>query len=112
VVVPNVPCELSIEGAQQIVIEKQDVDMFTVPNLRGVVDRLGAQQCVVYGVVTEICVWFAALGLLKAGRAVTVVTDAVETLNALHSERVLGEIVAAGGRLARVDEVLAAGYRP
>ena len=65
----------------------------------------------VVGVVTEICVWFAALGLLRAGRAVTVVTDAVETLNTGASERVLGDIVAAGGRLSRVDAVLAAGYR-
>ncbi len=52
------------------------------PNLARVVERLGAEWCVVYGVVTEICVLSAVRGLLRMGQAVTVVTDAVETLRA------------------------------
>ena len=51
-------------------------------------------------------------GPIESGPRLTVVTDAVETLNTGASERVLGDIVAAGGRLSRVDAVLAAGYRP
>jgi len=105
VVIPNRPCELALDGAQQIVIEKQSVDAFTVPNLARAIDLLDAQHCVVYGVVTEICVLFAARGLLRAGRAVTVVTDAVEALKAEDSERALAEIVAGGGKLARVAEI-------
>src|SRR4051794_11188769 len=54
VVIPNAPCDLSIEGAQQIIIEKQHVDVFTAPNLAKVVERLTADRFVVYGVVTEI----------------------------------------------------------
>ncbi len=105
VVVPNRPCDLALEGAQQIIVEKQSVDAFTVPNMTRVIDMLGAGHCVVYGVVTEICVLFAARGLLRSGRAVTVVTDAVKALNPGDSARALDEIVAAGGKLASVAEI-------
>jgi nicotinamidase/pyrazinamidase len=111
VTVPNRECEIPLAGAHQIVLEKQHVDMFTAANLPRILVALGAEQCVVYGVVTEICVWHAALGLLKTGRGVTVVTDAIETLKAADSQRALGEIVALGGRLARVEDVEAR-YRP
>ena len=105
VVVPNRPCDPALEGAQQIIVEKQSVDAFTVPNMTRVIDMLGAGHCVVYGVVTEICVLFAARGLLRSGRAVTVVTDAVKALNPGDSARAFDEIVAAGGKLASVAEI-------
>lgn len=111
VTVPNRECEIALTGAQQIVVEKQNVDMFTAVNVPRILDAFEAEQCVVYGVVTEICVSHAALGLLKTGRGVTVVTDAIETLKTEDSQRALGEIVALGGRLARVDDVEAR-YRP
>jgi nicotinamidase/pyrazinamidase len=103
VVVPNVLREIPLEYSQ-IILEKQNVDVFTAVNLRPLLDRLGAEQCVVYGVVTEICVWYAALGLLKTGRQVTVVTDAIQTLQAKDSAQALSEIAAAGGRLARAAD--------
>jgi nicotinamidase/pyrazinamidase len=60
---------------------------------------------VVYGVVTEICVLYAVRGLLKTGKQVTVVTDAVEALSAEASARALEEVRAGGGRLATVSEI-------
>jgi len=104
-VVPNRACELAIDGAQQIVVEKQTVDVFAAPNLHRVVERLNADWYVVYGVVTEICVLHAVRGLLKTGKRVTVVTDAVETLRAEDSARALEEVCAGGARLARVADV-------
>ena len=104
IVIPNRPCPLDLGGAQQIVVEKQHVDVFTAPNLQRVIDLLAADRFVVYGVVTEICVLFAARGLLKSGKPVVVVTDAVETLNPADSARALAEIVAAGGSLARTAD--------
>ena len=105
VVVPNRACELAPEGARQIVVEKQTVDVFAAPNLHRVVERLNADWYVVYGVVTEICVLYAVRGLLKTGKQVTVVTDAVETLRAEDSARALQEVCAAGARLARVADI-------
>ena len=72
-----------------------------------VIERLQCDRCVVYGVVTEICVLWAVRGLLKAGRQVVVVTDAVETLKAEDSARALEEMCAGGARLARVSEICA-----
>jgi len=100
VVIPNRACELSIDGVHQIVVEKQTVDVFLARNLARVIDQLQCAQCVVYGVVTEFCVLYAVRGLLKAGRQVTVVTDAIETLKAEDSARALEEMRAAGATLA------------
>ena len=89
--VPNRDGELAIEGAQQIIVEKQHVDVFTAPNLAHVIERLAADRFVVYGVVTEICVLYAARGLLKYGKPLTIVTDAVAPLAGEASERALAE---------------------
>jgi len=105
VVIPNHPCEFAIEGAQQIVVEKQTVDVFTAPNLHSVLALLNADAYVVYGVVTEICVRYAVRGLLETGKPVTVVTDAVETLRAEDGARALEAVCAAGARLARVSDI-------
>jgi nicotinamidase/pyrazinamidase len=106
VVIPNRNCPLPVEGAQQIIVEKQNVDVFTAPTLSRVIERLNADRYVVYGVVTEICVLFAARGLLKTGKPVTIVTDAVETLKAEDSTRALNEIRSLGGAIARLSEVV------
>jgi nicotinamidase/pyrazinamidase len=105
VVIPNRECPLDVAGMQQIVVEKQNVDVFTAPNLSRALDRLMADRCILYGVVTEICVLFAARGLLTSGRRVVVVTDAIESLNPADSKRALDEIVAGGGTLAHTADI-------
>ncbi len=107
IVVPNRECILRVEGARQIVVEKQTVDVFQAPNLLRVTDLLGARHCVVYGVVTEICVLYAARGLLRTGRSVTVVADAIAELDAANSKKALDEIRAAGAVVANVSAVCA-----
>lgn len=107
VVVPNRPGELAIDGAKQIIVEKQTVDVFAAPNLARVVEQLGGDRYVVYGVVTEICVLYAVRGLLKLGRPVTVVTDAIESLKAEDSERALEECRRGGALLVRTSEICA-----
>jgi len=97
----------SLETAAQIVIEKQSIDCFTNPNLRPLLDLLRADRFVVYGVVTEVCVRCAALGLLKTGSEVELVTDAVRSLNN-QSERETTELFQAhGGKLTTVAAVMA-----
>jgi nicotinamidase/pyrazinamidase len=103
VVIPNRDCQ--IEPAAQMVVEKQTVDVFQAPNLARVVEALGAESFVVYGVVTEICVQFAARGLLKMGKRVTVVTDAIKELGPTDT---LEQLAAEGAKLVTVSELLAA----
>jgi nicotinamidase/pyrazinamidase len=105
VAIPNRECDLPIAGAQQIILEKQTVDAFATVNLGRIIELLGAERYVLYGVVTEICVLHAARGLLKTGKPVVVVTDAVEGLKAADSERAFEEIRAAGGTLTTIADL-------
>jgi nicotinamidase/pyrazinamidase len=110
VVIPNRACDLAgalaNDGAQQIVVEKQTIDAFAAPNLNSILKLLQADRYVLYGVVTEICVLYAARGLLKTGKPVTVVTDAIEGLKAEDSHQALAEIQTAGGTLSVVAKVV------
>ncbi len=99
------PPETILGGSGQILIEKQAQDCFSNPDLPGVLERLGAERYVVYGVVTEYCVRLAALGLLKTGAKVEIVTDAIVGLDAGAAARALAEIQSAGGTLTTAAEV-------
>jgi nicotinamidase/pyrazinamidase len=105
VTVPNLDSAPAIDGARQIVLEKQTVDVFHTRHIHALLERLDAAAYVVYGVVTEICVLSAVRGLLETLKPVTLVTDAIETLNAQDSVRAIEEMRAAGVKLARVSEV-------
>jgi nicotinamidase/pyrazinamidase len=99
VVVPSTPGGYEIEGAQQIVVEKQWIDVFAGGNLASVLERIDADRWVVYGVVTEYCVRGAVLGLLKLGKPVEVLSDAIQALDAAAGSAVLEELAARGAKI-------------
>jgi nicotinamidase/pyrazinamidase len=111
VTVPNeatasLPDDLS--RYQQIVLEKQTLDIFQSAHADRLVKRFGPEvDFVVFGVVTEHCVRFAAKGLLERGRRVSVVRDAIETLGSDDGNRTIAELQALGARLITTDEALA-----
>ena len=82
---------------QQIIIEKQTLDCFSNPKLSPLLAELNADRYVVYGVVTEICVRLAIFGLLKTGKRVELVTDAVKALDDSAANKMVAEFLAAGG---------------
>ncbi len=90
----------------QIIIEKQQLDCFTNPNLRPLLDLLQADRFVVYGVVSELCVQFAAFGLLQTGARVELVTDAVKSLAADAEEEMMQRFVAHAGILTTTDKII------
>ena len=93
---------------QQIILEKQTLDIFETRHADALVERLGnAAEFVVFGVVTEYCVSCAVKGLLKRGRRVAVVRDAIATLAAEVGEKTLAEFRGLGARVVTTDEVLA-----
>jgi nicotinamidase/pyrazinamidase len=104
VVVPNRDGLPETAGAAQIIVEKRTVDVFETRTIAPLLERLAADRCVVYGVVTEVCVWHAARGLLRLGKPVTIVTDAVEALRPDAGERALAELHKAGAALATVGQ--------
>jgi nicotinamidase/pyrazinamidase len=103
VILPNTPGVVDTESAQQILLEKQTFDCFTNVNLARLLDQLGAERYVVYGVVTEICVRLAAWGLLKPGKRVELVSDAVRSLSDAASANMTNAFLAAGGVLTTVS---------
>jgi nicotinamidase/pyrazinamidase len=92
---------------QQILLEKQTLDIFQSRHVGKLVERFGEDiEFVVFGVVTEYCVRFAAKGLLDRGRRVSVVEDAIETLKAEDGARTLAELRGLGARFISTDEAL------
>jgi nicotinamidase/pyrazinamidase len=106
VVIPTAPGDYDIRGARQIIVEKQQLDLFTNPNLPRLLEELDAARYVVYGVVTEYCVRCAAMGLLATGRPVELVTDAIQSLASEDAERTFADFREGGGRLTTVAEVI------
>ncbi len=104
--VPNASCTVGIDGAQQVILEKQQLDCFTNMNLQVLLDRLNADRYVVYGVVTEICVKFAAFGLLRTGKPVDLVTDAVRSLTEEAGSGTFRDFAAAGGGLTVAAKII------
>ena len=111
VTVPNEPaCTLprDLSQYQQILLEKQTLDIFQSRHADELVKHLPEDaEFVVFGVVTEYCVRFAAKGLLERGRRVSVVEDAIETLKAEDGERTAAELKTLGARFITTQQALA-----
>ena len=101
-----VPADLS--PYQQILLEKQTLDIFESRHAEELLKRLGPDvEFVVFGVVTEYCVRFAAKGLLGRGRRVSVVRDAIETLSSEDGNRAITELETLGAKFITTDQSLA-----
>ena len=97
---------------QQVILEKQKLDVFSNPNTDRLLERLASftkkdAEFVVFGVVTEYCVQCAAKGLLDRGKRVALVTDAVQTLDPAKGKQTLDELAGRSARLVTTDQVLA-----
>jgi nicotinamidase/pyrazinamidase len=92
---------------QQIILEKQTLDIFETHHADELVERLGnGAEFVVFGVVTEYCVSCAVRGLLKRNRRVSVVRDAIETLASEVGNKTLDELQNLGATLVTTDGIL------
>src|SRR5207248_592646 len=61
----------------------------------------------VFGVVTEYCVRCAADGLLRRGHRVSIVKDAIQSLDEKNGREVLDQLQSRGARLITTEEALA-----
>jgi nicotinamidase/pyrazinamidase len=92
---------------QQIILEKQTLDIFESRHANALLERLDrSAQFVVFGVVTEYCVRLAAKGLLERKRKVCLVSDAIETLSREAEERTFSELATLGANFVTTDEAL------
>jgi nicotinamidase/pyrazinamidase len=92
---------------QQIVLEKQTLDIFESRHADALLERLDRNaEFIVFGVVTEYCVRFAAKGLLERKRKVWVVRDAIETLSAEAGKQTISELTTLGANFVTTSEAL------
>ncbi len=92
---------------QQILLEKQSLNIFESRHADELVKRLGPKtEFVVFGVVTEYCVGFATKGLLERGHKVCVVRDAIETLKSEDGNRAIAELEALGAKFITTQQAL------
>ena len=93
---------------QQIILEKQTLDIFQSRHADALIERLGnAAEFVVFGVVTEYCVGLAVRGLLQRKCRVAIVRDAIETLAREAGDKTLAQLRDMGAKLVTTDEILA-----
>ena len=128
VVIPNrrnfaFPGDLS--AYEQILLEKNTLDVFDNPNTGAVLAWINMQSApsqsptgapggsdvgpnfLVFGVVTEYCVLRAADGLLRRGFGVSIAEDAIQSLDERKGREVLEELQSRGAQLVTTDEALA-----
>ena len=106
-VMPNRKSELpaELESYQQIIVEKQALDVFTNPNIETLLGKLGKdREIILYGVVTEICVDRAARGLMSRGYKVNVVEDAIRHLEEEKGRATVDNVRRHGGGVMRTEE--------
>jgi nicotinamidase/pyrazinamidase len=92
--------------APHIVVEKQSVDAFSNPQFAPLVEALAPDRCVVYGVALDVCVRNAAFGLLRMGKRVEIVEDAVRGLSKQNELQMWDQFRAAGGLVIPASAIL------
>jgi nicotinamidase/pyrazinamidase len=118
-VIPNrqdftFPDDLSVY--QQLILEKNTLEVFDNPNTDALLTRLsasqkhsteGAAEFFVFGVVTEHCVRCAADGLLQRGYRVSLVEDAIQSLDEKKGREILDWLQSRGAALVTTEQALA-----
>jgi nicotinamidase/pyrazinamidase len=105
-ILPNKPIDRNLLDAvqkhQQIIIEKQALDMFTNPISERLL-RVLPPRAIVFGVTTEYCVKCACLGLRRCGIHTALVSDAIRALAPKTEKEALQEMRSAGVELISLD---------
>jgi len=99
----------------QIILEKNTLDVFDNAHTDSLLARLGAASAsragsgpdfLIFGVVTEFCVRCAAVGLLRRGYRVSLITDAIHYLDEKEGSEVIEELQSQGARLISTQGAL------
>ncbi|HET7149971.1 MAG TPA: isochorismatase family cysteine hydrolase [Candidatus Acidoferrum sp.] len=102
-------------GFRQIILQKNTLDVFDNPNTDALLARLNASSSpgsdsgpdfLVFGVVTEFCVRCVVEGLLRRGFRISIVKDAIQSLDKKKGNATLSELQSRGARLISTDEAL------
>jgi nicotinamidase/pyrazinamidase len=100
---------------QQVILEKNTLDVFDNPHTDPLLERLypaisavlePVPLFIVFGVATEYCVRLTVEGLLRRGRCVAIVTDAVRSIDEDKAQHILHNLHCRGARLIATQAAL------
>jgi nicotinamidase/pyrazinamidase len=98
----------AVQKHQQIVVEKQALDLFSNPVSERLL-RVLPPHAIVFGVATEYCVKMACLGLRRMGVRTALVSDAIRALSPKTEKEALEEMRQGGVELITSETLLDAG---
>ncbi len=111
-ILPNKPVDRNLMEAvrkhQQIIVEKQTLDLFSNPVAERLLRAL-PPRAIVFGVTTEYCVKAACMGLRRLGVHTAVVDDAICALSPKAEKEALDEMSRAGVEIIALETLLGAG---
>ncbi|MBN1571188.1 MAG: isochorismatase family protein [Acidobacteria bacterium] len=111
-ILPNKPIDRNLMDAvkrhQQIIVEKQTLDLFSNPVAERLL-RVLPPRAIVFGVTTEYCVKMACLGLRRLGVRTAVVRDAICALAPKTEKEALEEMSRAGVEFITLETLLGIG---
>jgi len=95
-IIPPNERDITIDFESQVILEKNNLDVFTNALAAEVFGAIQCSAFAVYGLVTEYCVRIVVLGLLQRGHRVYVISDAIRPFEPAAGERALAEMANAG----------------
>ena len=98
----------AVRKHQQIIVEKQSLDLFSNP-IAERLTRVLPPRAIVFGVTTEYCVKMACLGLRRLGVQTVLITDAVRALAPKTEKEAVEEMRRAGVEFILLEALLGAG---
>lgn len=98
----------AVRRHQQIIVEKQSLDLFSNP-IAERLTRVLPPRAIVFGVATEYCVKMACLGLRRLGVQTVLITDAVRALKPRTEKEAVEEMRRAGVEFIILEALLGAG---
>jgi len=108
---PNKPVDRNLLDAvrkhQQIIVEKQALDLFSNPVSERLL-RVLPPHAIVFGVATEYCVKLACLGMRRMGIPVALLTDAIRALAPKTEKEALEEMRSAGVEFISLETLIGA----
>jgi nicotinamidase/pyrazinamidase len=109
---PNKPMDRNlldtVRKYQQIIIEKQTLDVFSNPMAERML-RVLPPRAIVFGVTTEYCVKMACLGLRRRGVQTALVSDAIRALAPKTEQEALEELRSAKVEFITLETLWGAG---
>jgi len=91
---------------QQLIVEKGTYDPFSNAAMHEIADRINKATCLLFGVATDYCVRFCALGLLEYKCRVNIILNATRPIRERTGREAIEEMKDKGAEFITTAEVL------